>query len=149
MADKHKVSSIMLRREKREHPLVLVIEDDRFTASYTAGILHREYDLVLAKNGEDGLLQYIEHAPDIVFVDIHLPGLTGHQVLKALKIIDPNVFAVMLSVDTVKDNIVQSAAGGANNFLKKPFSKERLLSIVKMSPYVQGISRGNSSMQSY
>lgn len=144
MADRHKTSSIGLRRQKRDYPLVQVIEDDRFTASYTSGILHREYDMVLSRNGEDAILQYIETAPDIVFIDIHLPGLNGHQVLQALKIIDPKIYAVMLSVDTVKENIVKSAEGGANNFLKKPFSRERLLSIVKASPYIQGIMRRNA-----
>ncbi len=141
MADRHKTTSIPLRRERREHALVQVIEDDRFTASYAAGILNREYDMILSRCGEDAILQYIENAPDIVFIDIHLPGLSGHDVLKALKAVDPNIFAVMLSVDTVRDNIVKSAEGGANNFLKKPFSKERLLNVVKTSPFIQGSMR--------
>lgn len=145
MADRHKTGSIGLRRERRDHGMVQVIEDDRFTASYAAGILNREYDLTLSRSGEEAILHYIEHAPDIVFIDIHLPGLNGHQVLNALKIIDPHVYAVMLSVDTMKDNIVKSATGGAHNFLKKPFSKERLLNIVKASPYVQGAMRRGAS----
>lgn len=145
MADRHKTSSIAVRRERRDHALVQVIEDDRFTASYTAGILHREYEMILSRNGEDAILQYIEHAPDIVFIDIHLPGLSGHEVLKALKIADPQVYAVMLSVDTVRDNIVRSAEEGANKFLKKPFSKERLLSVVKNSPYIQSVLRRGSA----
>lgn len=145
MADRHKIASIGLRRERRDHALVQVIEDDRFTASYAAGILNREYDMILSRNGEDAILQYIENAPDIVFIDIHLPGLNGHQVLNALKAIDPHVYAVMLSADTVKDNIVKSATGGAHNFLKKPFSKERLLNVVKASPYIQGAMRRGAS----
>ena len=145
MADRHKIASIGLRRERRDHALVQVIEDDRFTASYAAGILNREYDMILSRSGEEAILDYIEHAPDIVFIDIHLPGLNGHQVLNALKIIDPHVYAVMLSVDTMKDNIVKSATGGAHNFLKKPFSKERLLNIVKGSPYIQGAMRRGAS----
>ncbi len=145
MADRHKIGSIGLRRERRDHALVQVVEDDRFTASYAAGILNREYDMILSRSGEDAILQYIENAPDIVFIDIHLPGLNGHQVLNALKTIDPHVYAVMLSVDTMKDNIVKSATGGAHNFLKKPFSKERLLNIVKASPYIQGAMRRGAS----
>lgn len=145
MADRFKVNSISVRRERRDHPVVQVIEDDRFTASYTSNILAKEYDLVLSRNGEDGILHYIENAPDIIFIDIHLPGLSGHEVLESLKAIDPNVFAVMLSADTVKDNIVKSAEGGANNFLKKPFSKDRILNIVKNSPYVRATTNKNAS----
>jgi len=145
MADIFKVNSISVRRERREHPIVQVIEDDRFTASYTSNILAKEYDLVLSRNGEDGILHYIENAPDIIFIDIHLPGLSGHEVLESLKAIDPNVFAVMLSADAVKDNIVKSAEGGANNFLKKPFSKDKILNIVKNSPYVRATVNKNAS----
>jgi CheY-like chemotaxis protein len=145
MGDRHKLASIGARRERRGQPLVQVVEDDRFTASYTANILNREYDMILSRTGEDAILHYIEQAPDIVFIDIHLPGLSGHQVLQALKVIDPKVYAVMLSVDTMKDNIVRSAEGGANNFLKKPFSKERLLNIVKSSPFIQGWMRRSAT----
>lgn len=149
MSDRNKIGSLNIRREKRDYPLVLVVEDDRFTASYTTNILSREYDMILSRNGEDGILQYIEHAPDIVFIDIHLPGLSGHEVLESLKIVDPGVHAVMLSVDTVKDNIVKSAEGGANNFLKKPFSRERLINIVKNSPFVQrAISKNAANRRS-
>lgn len=149
MADKHKIASIQARRERRDQPLVQVVEDDRFTASYTANILNREYDMILSRSGEDAILHYIEQAPDIVFIDIHLPGLTGHQVLQALKVVDPKVYAVMLSVDTMKDNIVLSAEGGANNFLKKPFSKERMLNVVKSSPFVQGWMRRHSELYTH
>lgn len=145
MADKLKVGSIPVRRDRRDHPLVQVIEDDRFTSSYAANILNREYDIILSRHGEDGIIHYIENAPDIVLIDIHLPGLSGHEVLESIRAIDPNAFAVMLSVDTMKSNIMQAAEGGANNFLKKPFSKERLLNIVKTSPYIQSIMRRNSS----
>ncbi|MFP4314517.1 MAG: response regulator [Alphaproteobacteria bacterium] len=150
MSDRNKISSLSIRREKRDYPLVQVIEDDRFTASYTSNILNREYDMVLNRNGEEGILTYIENAPDIVFIDIHLPGLNGHQVLESLKIIDPNVYAVMLSVDTVKDNIVKSAEVGANNFLKKPFSRDRLINIVKNSPFVQStLGRNAASLRTH
>ena len=145
MSDKVKINSLPLRREKREYPLVQVIEDDRFSASYVSGILSREYDLVLSRTGEDGILHYIENAPDIIFIDIHLPGLNGHKVLSSLKAIDSDVFAVMLSADTVKDNILKSSEGGANSFLKKPFSKDRIINIVKNSPFVRATVNKNAS----
>ena len=138
MSDKSRISSIAARRNRREHALVLVIEDDRFTSSYATGILSKDYDVIVAKTGEEGITAYIEHAPDIVFIDIHLPGINGHQALQAIKSVDIKAFAVMLSVDTVKENIIGASKGGAKNFIKKPFSKERLIEAVKTSPYVRG-----------
>ncbi len=139
IGDKSRVSSIVARRNRREYPLVLVIEDDRFTGSYAANILSKDYDMLLCKTGEEGIASYIEHAPDVVFIDIHLPGINGHHTLQAIRAVDPQAFAVMLSVDTVKENILGATRGGARNFLKKPFSKERLLNAVQTSPHIRGI----------
>lgn len=137
MTDTNRITSIAVRRERRDQPLILIIEDDRFTAAYANNILGREYDLVSARSGEEGIIAYIENAPDIVFLDIHLPGLTGHETLEAIRAVDPKAYVVMLSVDTAKSNIVQSTITGARNFLKKPFSKERLIHTVRTSPYVR------------
>ncbi len=139
MNDAHKVSSIAVRRARRDAPKVMIVEDDRFTASYAANILSKDYDLFICRTGEEGVIAYIEHAPDIVFLDIHLPGIDGHETLHAIKAVDPRAFIVMLSVDTARSSIVQATQTGAHSFLKKPFSKERLLNTVKLSPYVRGI----------
>ena len=139
MSDANKVASIPVRRARRDVPKVMIIEDDRFTASYAANILSRDYDLSICRTGEEGVIAYIEHAPDIVFLDIHLPGLNGHDTLKAIRAVDPKAFVVMLSVDTAKSSIVEATQTGAHSFLKKPFSKERLLNTVRTSPYVRGI----------
>lgn len=139
MADTNKISSIGIRRQRRDHAIVQVVEDDRFTATYTTNILNKNYELTLAKTGEDAIIDYIEQAPDIVFLDIHLPGLNGIETLHAIRQVDPEAHVVMLSVDTVKANIVSATARGAAGFLKKPFSKDRLLAIVEKSPFIKGV----------
>lgn len=138
MVDVHKVASIPVRRQRRDHAIIQVVEDDRFTATYTTNILNRNYELVLSRTGEDAVIEYIEHAPDIVFLDIHLPGLNGIETLYAIRQCDPEAHVVMLSVDTVRTNITAADEYGAASFLKKPFSKERLLTIVEKSPFIKG-----------
>lgn len=137
MADSHKISSIGLRRKRRGYPLVMVVEDDRFTSSYAAHILNTNYEVTLARNGEQGIADYIDHAPDIVFLDINLPGLSGHDTLQSLRAVDSKAFIVMLSVDAVKQNIVKASQGGAYSFLRKPFSREKMIEMVKRSPFIQ------------
>ncbi|MCB9990314.1 MAG: response regulator [Rhodospirillales bacterium] len=145
MADGPRVQSIGLRRERREDAVILIVEDDRFTASYAANILNKDYDIVIAKTGEEAITYYIEHAPDMVFLDIHLPGLDGLDTLQALRKADGNAFIFMLSVDTVKQNIVGATKFGAAGFLKKPFGKERLLAAVSKSPYVKELKQKSTS----
>ena len=138
LSESSRTQSIPLRRDRRSEGVVLLVEDDRFTASFAANILNKDYDLVHAKTGEDAIISYIEHAPDMVLLDIHLPGLNGHETLRAIKKADTEAAVIMLSVDTVKTNIVGAAQGGALGFLKKPFSKDRLLAAVLQSPHIKG-----------
>ncbi|PZQ46795.1 MAG: response regulator [Micavibrio aeruginosavorus] len=140
LSDESVVESLSLRRKRREEPIILVVEDDRFTASYIAGFL-KEFDIVIARNGEEAIQKYIEYAPDAVFLDIHLPGINGHQTLQAIKCADPEAFVVMLSVDTAKSSIMNASELGAVSFLKKPFSRERVLNTLRLSPFIRD-SRG-------
>lgn len=139
MMDTNKVGSISARRSRRDSPVVMFVEDDRFTSAYASNILGKDYDLVLCKNGEEAILEYIEYAPDVVFLDIHLPGLNGHDTLQAIRAIDDSAYCVMLSVDTQHNNIIKASQNGAHKFLKKPFSRERLIETVKASPYVRSL----------
>lgn len=141
MRDGNKVSSIGVRRKRRDAPLVMIVEDDRFTAHYASTIISKEYEFVLCRTAEESIAAYIEHAPDIVFMDIHLPGISGHEALEAIYSVDPEAYVVMLSVDTVKDNVIKASKSGARLFLKKPFSKERLIEAVRNSPYVRARMR--------
>lgn len=143
MADVHKVESITSRRKRREEPLVMLVEDDRFTAHYASSILSTKFDLVVCKDGESAIEQYIETAPDIVFMDVHLPGMTGHQALQAIHAVDPGAFVVMLSVDTMRESIQMASSLGASKFIKKPFTKERLIDAVNTSPYVRALLKSD------
>jgi two-component system chemotaxis response regulator CheY len=136
LSDESVVESLALRRKKRDQPIILIVEDDRFTASYISGFL-KEFDLLVARNGEEAIQKYIEYAPDAVFLDIHLPGINGHQTLQAIKCADPEAFVVMLSVDTAKASIVSASENGAVSYLKKPFSRERVLNTLRLSPFMR------------
>jgi CheY-like chemotaxis protein len=137
LGNKNKVASIGARRKRRADPLVMVVEDDRFTSAYATSILNKVFDVTQAKSGEDAIIQYIETAPDIVLLDIHLPGLNGHQTLQTLQAIDPQAFVVILSVDTSQQNVLNATNAGAHTFLKKPFSRERLVATVRKSPHIR------------
>lgn len=138
LCDSAKIASIPLRRENRVGATILLIEDDHFTATYTTNILNKDYELVMAKTGEDAIIDYVERAPDIVFLDIHLPGLNGLETLSAIRRADPKAHVIMLSVDTVQANVVSATRRGAAGFLKKPFSKDRIRTLVEKSPFVTG-----------
>ncbi len=136
LGDEAMTNTLALRRKRRDEPVVMVVEDDRFTVSYISTFL-KDFDLIIARNGEDALLKYMEFAPDAVFLDIHLPGLNGLQVLQGIRAADPEAFVVMLSVDTAQSSILSASRFGAASYLKKPFSRERLLNTLRISPFIR------------
>lgn len=138
LTDINRLTSISVRRARRDNAIVQIVEDDRFTATYTTGILNKDYDVLHSRTGEQAVMDYIENAPDIVFLDIHLPGLDGLETLQAIRKADAQAHVIMVSVDTVKENIVTADERGAASFLKKPFSKDRLVAIVEKSPFIKG-----------
>lgn len=144
MSDTNKVHSIKTRRKRRDEPLIMVVEDDRFTAHYATTILNGEYETIICKTAEEAIEAYIEYAPDIVFMDIHLPGLSGLEAVEAIYAIDRDAYIVMLSVDTERDSVVRASHNGARKFLKKPYARGRMLETIKSSPHVRALMRTTS-----
>jgi DNA-binding response OmpR family regulator len=57
--------------------------------------------------------------------------------LQAIKSADADAFVVMLSVDTAKSSILSASEKGATSYLKKPFSRERVLNTLRLSPFIR------------
>ncbi len=143
--DNQRLLSLPLRRKRRDAPLVLLVEDDRFTAAYTSKLLGSNFDIIQVRTGEDAILQYMDQAPDVVLMDIHLPGLSGQQTAEVIRRMDPDAFVIMISVDTATDKVIAATKNGVGAFLKKPFSKERLHAAINRSPHMRTSRNINSN----
>ena len=119
--------------ENREKLTVLVIEDDMVTRGVLTSILGKLYTVVEAEDGRSGIAAFIVHAPDVVFLDIHLPDLTGYEVLKRLKLLNQDAYIVMLSADEADERLILAHAEGAAGFIKKPFLREEIIDCVERS----------------
>jgi two-component system chemotaxis response regulator CheY len=75
---------------------------------------------------------YAMHAPDATFLDIELPDANGYTVLKQCVAADKAAFIVMLSANSVKEHILASLEEGAQGFVTKPFTKEKLIHYLNM-----------------
>ena len=133
-ADPETTRLIQKKRQLRGKSCILVIEDDVLARGMLSASLKGDHQIVQAKDAREGLLHYIDHAPDVVFLDIHLPGMSGNEVLRRIRMLDPQAYVVMLSGDSVRDNIDVARKYGAAGFIRKPFSKDRVLAYVKQCP---------------
>lgn len=111
---------------------VLITDDALFMRSMLKGILIPGKCAVLeAGNGHEAIEQYKNHRPDLVFMDITMPGMDGIAATKALKEMDPNATIVICSAMGQQAMVVEAIRAGAKDFIVKPFKPERVLECVK------------------
>lgn len=123
-------SSIINTRKKRVKPQVMVIEDDAFTRQLVLNIMRKQYPIEGTGKPAEALSMYIKLAPNVLFLDINLPDVTGHELLERILEIDPNAYVVMLSGNADANNITAAMAKGAKGFVGKPFTKDKLLQYI-------------------
>src|SRR5262245_52262527 len=106
---------------------VLVIDDDPSVRDYMEALVSRQgYQVYAVADGEQALKMLAETRPDLVTLDVVLPGMDGLATLAELKRRLPEVPVVMLSGHGQARNIVEAMRLGASDFLRKPFEVEEL-----------------------
>lgn len=131
------IRSLSERRSNRKSPEVMVVEDDPFSQKLVSNALREQYAFAMTGDGQGAILNYVRKAPDILFLDIGLPDIDGHQVLAEIFKIDPNAYVVMFSGNGDKENIMRAVELGAKGFVGKPFTKSKLFQYIEKSPFVQ------------
>lgn len=129
-----KVPDILAARLSRQRTRVLLVEDDAVSLHLAKKSLMLDFDIVTAENGITAQAAYVQYAPDVVFLDIGLPDVTGHDVLRAILKLDPTAYIVMLSGNSYKDEIMKAMQSGAKGFVGKPFSKVKLFQYISQCP---------------
>ncbi len=125
--------ALFRRRLQRDGNVFLVVEDDPFTQKLLAKQLSEYGKVHMVSEAKDVVPAYLQHNPDIVFLDIHLDGSNGMNVIGEVCNKDSQAFIVMTSADSVEKNVVHSIALGATEFLVKPLTKEKVENILKKS----------------
>jgi two-component system chemotaxis response regulator CheY len=93
--------------------------------------------VVMAQDGADCLKLYQEHKPDMAFLDIHLPILTGFELVDQLLKIDPSAYLVVMSSDSTAENVQAALKAGARGFLAKPLQRPKLMQYMNTCPTIR------------
>ncbi|MBI4665978.1 MAG: UDP-3-O-[3-hydroxymyristoyl] N-acetylglucosamine deacetylase [Nitrospinae bacterium] len=110
---------------------VVVVDDEENIRAALKDILTDEgYDVDCAPDGESALRMIQSETPDVVLLDIWMPGLDGLQTLKILKNIDADTEVVMMSGHGAIETAVKATKIGALDFIEKPFSLDTILRAV-------------------
>ncbi len=113
---------------------ILIVEDEKKISRFLElELRHEEYEVLKAYDGRTGLELALNEAPDLIILDLMLPGMSGIEVCRRLRQAKESVPIIML---TAKDDVSDKVMGldmGADDYMTKPFAIEELLARIRVA----------------
>lgn len=111
---------------------VLVVDDEAHIRKYISLIVKRlgSPTIIEAQNGEEAVAAYETHKPDIVLLDVNMPGVDGIQALERIRAADPKSVVIMLTSLAARNVVERCVELGAVNFVRKDTPKEAIAKIL-------------------
>ena len=112
---------------------VMIVDDLAFIKIVLRDILEKSGFRVVgeASNGDEAIRVYLDKRPDVVLMDITMPGMDGLTALKKIRELDPKARIIICSALGQQRLIVQAIQLGAKDFIVKPFQPQRIVSALK------------------
>jgi two-component system, sensor histidine kinase and response regulator len=113
---------------------ILIVDDDRLNIRVLNGILKGEgYVLADADSGETGLMLYSNFRPDVVLLDVMLPGIDGFETCRRLKqqYGDKSAPVIFITAKSESDDVVEGLTAGGVDYLPKPFKPKEVLARIR------------------
>ncbi len=121
---------------------ILIVDDEPFICENLKRILEEEgYHTVVAQAGKRAMECLLEEAIDLVFLDLNLPDISGLEVLKQIKELDPELLVIVITGYASVESAVEALKLGAYDYIKKPFKADVIKLIVKLALETQSLKR--------
>lgn len=129
---------------------ILAVDDDKSISTLVKSILSLEkhYEVTTVISGEACLKYIRDQMPDLLLMDIQMPGIDGIETLKRVKEYDSRIPVVMMSAHGTIERAVRSMKLGAYDFITKPIERERLLITVKNALMTSSLKREVDELKS-
>lgn len=110
---------------------ILIVEDELSISEIERAYLEKEgYKVIIANNGKDGLNLFYEKNPDLVILDLMLPGLSGEYILNEIRQ-ESDCPIIVISAKIDESDRIDNLRNGADDYLCKPFSAREMVERVK------------------
>ncbi len=127
---------------------ILIIDDEKDIRTALTGILEDEgYQVSSAESGAEGIEYASQELPDLILLDIWMPGMDGLETLERLKKQLPHVTVIMISGHGTIDTAVRATKLGAFDFIEKPLSLEKVLISVANALQLQELIVQNTELK--
>ena len=110
---------------------VLLVDDDEGVRHSLRMLLKQNYEIVFAVDGQDAIIKFAAFRPDLVLLDLCLPGMNGLEVLKSIRTQDPHAVAIIITAYATLESAQDALRLGAFDYLLKPFDLEQLEDIIR------------------
>ena len=115
-----------------ERAKLLIIDDEEIVLDSCQQILAgNNFEIRTAQDGNVGVSMITEYQPDLVFVDLKMPGISGFEVLDKINEVDPTIVAIVITGFATINSAVEAMQKGAFDFLPKPFTPDELRLITR------------------
>jgi two-component system nitrogen regulation response regulator NtrX len=127
---------------------ILVVDDEEGILDTVSGILEDEgHQVITASSGESALLKCSESLPDLVLLDVWMPGMDGIETLKQLKKKHTELSVIMISGHSSIDTAVHAIKHGAYDFLEKPLSLDKVVILTKRALEKRNLEKENIALK--
>ncbi|WP_455222415.1 response regulator [Kaarinaea lacus] len=116
-------------------PKILVVDDEPFNLEIMQEILEEDYEVAYAKSGQECMDMVLDVMPDVVLLDVNMPGMSGYEVCQQLKE-NPRTTNIPVTFVSALDTLAERLAGyevGGDDYICKPFEASELLSKVSIA----------------
>jgi signal transduction histidine kinase/DNA-binding response OmpR family regulator/ABC-type xylose transport system substrate-binding protein len=112
---------------------ILVIDDNADIRSYIKSILYPDYNVLEAKDGQDGFQKAVKYVPDLIVSDVMMPPPDGFELTKMLKgeLSTSHIPIILLTAYSLDNQRIQGLESGADDFVAKPFNSEVFYTRIK------------------
>jgi two-component system, chemotaxis family, chemotaxis protein CheY len=112
---------------------IMIVEDSNLMTAVISNFVKKEgtFELLTAKNGEEAVAKYKESKPDLVFMDIKMPGMDGLTALELIRKYDPDAKVVMCTALKETEQEEKAKKLGAKGYIRKPFSRDDIATAIK------------------
>lgn len=122
---------------------ILVIDDEPDIGWLFSKILSEEgYQVLISLNGEEGISKIKKEQPDLVFLDLKLPGKDGIEILKEIRTFDKDLLVIVLTAYETVKTAVEAMRLGAYDYLSKPVNIEKIKTTLKNAIRTQTLIKG-------
>jgi two-component system nitrogen regulation response regulator NtrX len=128
---------------------LLVVDDEKGIRDALVQVFEYEgHEVASGEDGREGIDLAADLRPDVIFLDVKMPGLDGLDVLAKIREDDPSAVVIMISGHGTIDTAIEATRKGAYDFLEKPLDTDRLLVTLRRALELRGLTESMADLRS-